>query len=313
MTVKDLVLRELEGGAAVQGQTLADKLGVSRNAVWKAVNSLISDGCDIQSGHGGYRLIGTADVLTVGGVRSLLPKTMENIPIILLKTVNSTNTYAKKIAADNAASGTLVIAEQQTEGRGRRGHTFYSPEKSGLYMSVILHPEHGEIPMNLLTVCAGNAVCKAVEMLGGGSPKIKWVNDIFLDSHKICGILTEGTVDYETGEVGSAVVGIGVNISTIFPPELQNIAGGLAAQIPRAPLAAAIYRLLFEQFTYSREEIIAEYKSRSLVLGRQVVFSHDNSDFHATAIDIDNTGALVVKLGEEIRYLNSGEISINIT
>ena len=315
MSVKEELLQILteKAGQEISGQELADKLKVSRTAVWKAVNGLIEEGCRIQAVRNrGYCLISDGDLLSVGAVRAFLPPELQENEIMLLKTVDSTNTCAKKLAADGARDGTVVIAEQQTAGRGRRGNSFYSPPKSGLYMSVVLRPEKHVADTDLFTICAGCGVCRAIEELSGTKPLIKWVNDVYLGGKKICGILSEATADFESGAVESVVTGIGINISTEdFPEELRRKAGSIGVNITRAKLAAAVLRELMYCLSRSREENIADYKARSLVLGKEVSFVLNNVQYTAKAVDIDDSGRLVVELeGGETMGLGSGEISV---
>lgn len=317
MSIKEELLRILteNAGQEISGQELADTLKVSRTAVWKAVNGLIAEGCEIQAGRNrGYRLVSGGDLLSVGAIKAFLPTEMQGNEIILLKTVDSTNTYAKKLAADGAGDGTMVIAEQQTAGRGRRGNSFYSPPKSGLYMTVVLRPERHAIDTDLFTICAGCGVCRAVEGLSGTKPLIKWVNDVYLDGKKICGILSEATTDFESGVVDSVVTGIGINISTDdFPDGLGSKAGSIGTgNVTRARLAAAVLRELTYCLSRSRQENIEDYKARSMVLGKEVNFVQNGVTHTAKAVDIDDSGQLVVVEGNVEMKLNSGEISIKL-
>lgn len=316
MAVKEELMRILteNAGREISGQELADTLGVSRTAVWKAVNGLIAEGCEIEAGRNrGYRLVNGGDLLSVGAVKAFLPPELQDNEIILLKTVDSTNTYAKKLAADGARDGTMVIAEQQTAGRGRRGNSFYSPPKSGLYMTVILRPERHAADTDLFTVCAGCGVCRAVEELSGTKPLIKWVNDVYLGGKKICGILSEAAADFESGTVDSVVTGIGINISTDdFPDGLGSKAGSVGVDISRARLAAAVCRELVFCLSRSREENIAEYKARSLVLGKEVGFALNGVQCVGKAVDIDDCGRLVVVTEDGEVRLNSGEVSVMV-
>lgn len=316
MSIKEELLQILteKEGQEISGQELADKLKVSRTAVWKAVNGLIAEGCEIQAGRNrGYRLVSSGDLLSVGAIRAFLPTELQNNEIILLKTVDSTNTYAKKLAADGAKDGTVVIAEQQTAGRGRRGNSFYSPPKSGLYMTVILRPEQHAADTEQFTICAGCGVCRAVEGLTGTQPQIKWVNDVYLNGRKICGILSEATADFESGVVDSVVTGMGINISTEdFPLDISGKAGSIGVNVTRASLAAAVLRELMYCLGRSRAENIADYKARSLVLGKEVSFIMNGVQYFAKAVDIDDRGRLVVVADEVEMKLNSGEISIRL-
>lgn len=317
MKVLEELLKIMESGESenISGQELSERLGVSRAAVWKAVDKLRAQGYQIEAApNRGYKLIKSGDMLSKQQIEALLPeKLRENTEILLFKTINSTNTYGKKLAADGAKSGTVIIADQQTEGRGRRGHSFYSPPKTGLYMSVILRPQSFAADIDMVTICAGCAVCRAVENLTDRNPMIKWVNDIFIDEKKICGILSEGVTDFEAGSVDSIVVGIGVNVTTdIFPQEIENKAGALNCQISRSKIAAEIIKQLFECLNSTREKNIAEYKSRSLVLGKEISYFRNNLPCQGRAVDIDQKGQLIVETEDGRETLNAGEISVKL-
>lgn len=316
MKVVEELLKIMESGAEenISGQELAEKLGVSRNAVWKAMDKLREQGYQIEAARNrGYRLIKSGDMLSKQQIEYFLPENIKLEEIQVFKTIGSTNTHAKKLAADGAKSGTVIIADQQTEGRGRRGNSFYSPPKTGLYMSVILRPEGFKADTDMVTICAGCAVCRAVEKLADRKPMIKWVNDIFLDEKKICGILSEGVTDFETGSVDSIVVGIGINVTTeTFPQEIENKAGALNRQISRNKIAAEIITQLFGSLNKERAENIAEYKSRSLVLGKEVHYLKNGVSRHGKAVDIDQKGQLIVENESGTDTLNSGEISVKL-
>lgn len=316
MTVKESLLQVLEKseGKALSGQDLADNLGVSRTAIWKAMKKLTEQGFEIEAVRNrGYRLIRAGDILSAEGIRSRLPAQLQDTEIVILKTIDSTNTYAKKIAADGAKSGTVVIAEEQTAGRGRRGHSFYSPDKKGLYMSIILCGREFKSGLDLFTVCAGCAVCTAIEKLAEKTPKIKWVNDIYLNGKKVCGILSEATADIESRSIDSVVVGIGINLTTEnFPDEIKATAGSLEKNISRNVLAALVITELYNCLNRTGEENINEYKSRSLVLGKEIHYIKNGVACTGEAVDIDGKGQLIVITDNGKEVLNSGEISVKL-
>lgn len=316
MTVKEKLLNILEqsGGKSLSGQELANKLNVSRTAVWKAMNGLSQDGCEIEASKTeGYRLIKSGDILSAEVIRAKLPEKLKGNEIIVLKTVDSTNNYAKKAAADGAENGTIIVADTQTAGRGRRGNSFYSPPKTGLYMTVILRRDFFDSDTDLITICAGCGVCMAIEELTDKTPLIKWVNDVYLDGKKICGILSEATIDFEAKTIDSVVVGMGINLTTEdFPNGLEKKAGTLGLSLNRSLLAAKITECLFRCLERTREENISDYKAHSLVLGKQVSFVKNNIDYTAEAVDIDNKGQLIVKTKDGEMILNSGEISVRL-
>ncbi|MCM1299175.1 MAG: biotin--[acetyl-CoA-carboxylase] ligase [Firmicutes bacterium] len=307
-----LKIMDSSGGENISGQELAEKLGVSRTAVWKAMNKLQEQGYEIEATRNrGYRMIRSGDLLSAEQISGYLSPEVKTADIQVFKSISSTNTYAKKLAADGAKSGTVIIADQQTEGRGRRGNSFFSPPKTGLYMSVILRPKGFEAETDMVTVCAGCAVCRAIEKLTDKKPLIKWVNDIYLKEKKICGILTEGVVDFETGHIDNIVVGIGLNITTgDFPEDIEQKAGALDHKISRNRIAAEIIEELYHCLNRTREENIKDYKNRSLVLGKEVYYLKNGVPHHGEALDIDQKGQLIVLTQNGRETLNSGEISV---
>lgn len=231
--------------------------------------------------------------------------------ISVLETVDSTNTYAKKLAASGAKSGTVVIANHQTAGRGRLGRSFYSPESTGLYMSLLIRNEHAPLDPSALTIAAGVAVCRAINTVCGKTPQIKWVNDIFLDSKKVCGILAEAGTD--SGVLSYIIVGIGLNVSTqIFPGELQSIAASLGENINRSVIAGEIIKEFYElRPLCGTQELINEYKSLSLILGKKITFTQDGTEYCGIASDINIEGNLLVRLdNSKTVTLQSGMISL---
>ena len=323
MSVKESVLKILEENRerSISGEELAKHLSVSRAAIWKTIKSLRGEGYNISAvTNRGYQLTKDNDLISAEGIKIFLnPKYRENY-IRVYKTIDSTNQEAKKLLMDNdIPHGTILIAEEQTAGRGRFQRKFFSPSNKGIYMSVILRPNIELSKAIHITTSAAISVCRAIETLTKKRPKIKWVNDIFLDDKKICGILTEATGNFESGRVENVVVGIGVNFKTDskdFPEDIKNIAGsifgGEKPTITRNQLVAEILNELFELCENLEDKsIMTEYRILSLVLGKEVSFLKNNKLNKGLAIDITDEGALVVKYENgEIDYLNSGEISV---
>ena len=230
----------------ISGEELAGRLKVSRAAVWKAVGQLRAEGYAIESVPGrGYRLLSASDVLSEEGIRRHLQHQELNLQVV--RTITSTNTVLKTLAAEGAPSGLALIAGEQTAGRGRMGRSFYSPAGTGLYLSLMLRPAMRAEEAVRLTACAAVAAAETIEELSGRETRIKWVNDILVDGRKVCGILTEASVDCENGMMNYVIIGLGVNLRDPeggFPEELQSIAGAAfeAEQIPelRCRLAAGI-------------------------------------------------------------------------
>ena len=236
--------------------------------------------------------------------------------IFVLETVNSTNSYAKDLTINGGKHGTVVIANHQTSGRGRLGRDFFSPKDSGLYMSLVIRPDKICIAPSLLTVAAGVSVCRAITSLTDETPQIKWVNDIFLNSKKICGILAESGTSSSSSALDYTIVGIGLNVSTapeLFPGKLSDIAGSLFSKnISRSKIAAEIINE-FEKIILSDnvETLIEEYKRYSLILGKKISFTKNGETFTGIAVDINIEGNLVVGFENgETLALKSGEVSL---
>lgn len=324
--VKDDVLRALEAarGERISGGQLAARLGVSRTAVWKAVDSLRAEGLTIESVQGGgYRLPAEDDSLTAAGVTALLGESaVIGRDLLVLEEVDSTNTRIKREYAAERPDGFTLIAHRQTAGRGRLGRSFASPDSDGLYLSVLLRPDLPVERLNFITIAAAAAVCRAIEETAGFTPGIKWVNDILKDGRKLCGILTEASIEGETGAVAYAVLGIGVNLrfDPEAHPELAAIAGGLADFAPsvprRAALAAAILRQLDRVYALLRAgetaSVLDEYRARLLCLGEPVTVHGPDGAWEAVCTGLDADGHLLVSDARGEHVLSSGEISIRL-
>ena len=318
MSLKSEILSILESrrGSPVSGQELADRLSVSRAAVWKAVRGLEADGHRITAAtHCGYCLEPASDLLTAEGIRFHLPASRRDCRIEVHPTLRSTNTLAKSLAAEGAPHGTLLVAEEQTAGRGRHGRSFFSPAKTGLYMSVLLRPDGPVEELPVLTVAAAVAVCRTIERLTPCRPAIKWVNDIFLDGRKVAGILTEAVSDFESGMADCVIVGIGLNVRTPenrFPPDLRGIAGSLAAgEVSRNQLAAGIAAELLDcADDLTGRAFLDDYRARSLVLGRRIRFYRQGEALSGSACGIGRDGSLLVNCDGRTLSLRAGEICL---
>ncbi len=249
--------------------------------------------------------------------------------VIVLPEIDSTNEEVKRRRTSGARDGLVVLSERQSAGKGRRGRHFYSPDGSGIYMSMLLEPRDIDMEDGILvTTQAAVAVAHAVSEICGKEPEIKWVNDIFLGEKKICGILTEA-VSSPDGGVDSIVVGIGINVfcPSEIPSELEGIMGYIfekneSAPVSRNEIAAVVIRELRSYFERLPERVfLEEYRRRSNVIGKRVMFGtpgevagQAGEDWReGLALAIDDSGGLVVRLPdgtEEI--LHSGEISLRV-
>lgn len=313
-------------GNYVSGQHVADTLGISRAAISKAISSLRKSGYRIQSKPGlGYILMDDADVLSKSVISDLITKPCK---VMLFETIDSTNTYAKTLnpghIGDPENPPVCVIADCQSEGRGRLGRSFASPSGSGIYLSLALKPDFEIDKALFITMAAAVATCRSLEKVCGISPKIKWVNDVFYNEKKICGILTEAQSNFETGTIDSIIIGIGINcFPGSFPEELSHIAGSVSdtpGSFSRSRLAACLVNELIDLIeTFTNKEFLSEYRKRCFVLGKNIKVHRLATDtaVSARAIDIDDNGALIVEYLEgphihKMEPLTTGEISIRM-
>ena len=318
MTVRQSVLRILEEnkGSYVSGEEMAASLGVSRNAVWKAVRQLEADGYEIISvRHRGYCLQQQADVLSEQGIAVYA----QPAGLYVYQEIDSTNEEAKRLAAAGAPHGTLVAANAQTAGKGRRGRSFYSPSDTGVYFSIIFRPQLDISDSILITTAASVAVCRAVKDVCGIECGIKWVNDIYIGPHKVCGILTEAVADMETGTISSIICGIGINVRTeAFPEEVGSRAGaiyaGRQAKGIRNELTAAVYTQLMRIYEQLPDRaFLTEYRQRSNVIGKRIRYTDRGIWKEALAVGIDEDGGLVIQSDDEGRlHLHTGEITVRV-
>ena len=320
MSIKSKIIEILEQNrdSSISGQELANILSVSRTAIWKNVQSLEKEGYDINaSTNKGYQLNKYNDIVSNEGIKIFLSKKYKNLPINIHKTIDSTNTYAKKITIDGAEHGTIIIANEQTSGKGRFGRSFFSPVNTGIYLSILFRPKKNIADTSVITIAAAVAVCKVIQALTNTNPKIKWVNDIFLNDKKICGILTEAVSDFESGIVESVIVGIGINIKTTkeqFPKEIKETAGSLFPNnIYRNQIIAEIINNLFELYNnLSDKELINKYKEYSLILNKELTYFKDSKKYVGKAIDINKNGNLIVEdKNGQIYILESGEVTLH--
>lgn len=311
MSTKNEVLSLLiaNSNEYISGEMIAENLGVSRAAVWKAIKSLRSEGYSIEAvTNRGYILGGDNDIITPELVAAHLKNDIE---VLYYPTVDSTNNEAKRLLAAGKTNKFLITADEQTSGRGRQGKSFYSPALTGVYLTLVLHPMKSLVSTVSITTAAAVAVCRAVEKLTDKKPQIKWVNDVYLDGKKICGILTEAVTDFETQTVTSVIIGVGMNIKTVqFPDDVEN-AASLNADIRRAELIAAIANELCHAAQSPAKDYMDYYRAHSMIIGERINFIKNGVVTPAKAEYIDENGGLAVRLENgEITTLTSGEISI---
>lgn len=312
-----LELLEQEKGSYLSGEMLAEKLQVSRTAVWKAIQSLRQEGYEIQAvTNKGYALDKASDVLSSEAIRCGLEH--PEVTVQVFRDIPSTSLAMKQMALDGCLPhGSVVAANEQTRGKGRKGRKFYSPKDSGLYLSVLLYPKKTVKESLELTAEAAVAVCRAVEKCCNISLGIKWVNDLYLEEKKVCGILTEAVTDFETGDIEFAVIGIGLNLKLPkggFPEEIREKAGAVLTGeevVDRNRLAATIVNELLKET--EKKGIPQEYIRRNLVPGRTICIVQGNCRRVVKAKEILPDGRLRIcnEQGEE-ELLSGADVSLEL-
>lgn len=322
MTLKEELLWLLEEncGKTLSGEEMAKRLYVSRNAVWKAICALRKEGVQIDAApRRGYRLLESGNFLSALSVSSKLSESLcGRLSVQVKESTGSTNSDLKALAEKGCAHGYVLIAKEQTAGKGRLGRSFCSPKGTGLYMSILLRPKFSAEEALFITTSAAVAVSEAIDRFAEAESKIKWVNDVYLSGKKVCGILTEAAMDFESGGLNYAVCGIGVNLSAErLPKELEGVAGGIVTEQSgesdlRAPLAAEILNRFFHYYDrLPALDFLSEYRRRSLLIGREIVFLKNGREYGGTAVDLDDRARLVVRLDSgELTALSSGEATL---
>lgn len=322
MNVKNELLTALAEAknGYVSGAELAERLGVSRNAVWKAVKALEDEGFAIDSAAAkGYRLSEHNNRLSAELISAELETSALGRSITVLNETDSTNNRAKELAAAGAVHGTVIAADTQSAGRGRLGRAFVSPSGTGLYMSVIIRPDFGIETAPLITSCAACAAAEAVEKLCGSPVSIKWVNDLYMNGRKICGILTEASLSLENKSLDYAVIGIGINVRSIkgiFDSELSAIAASIEDEtgqiLNRNRLCAAVLNCLERYLTdIESRGFLSEYRRRELLTGNMITANIGSETITGKAVGIDDNANLLVELTDGTRKaLGSGEANL---
>lgn len=326
--MKANILRILQeaGEQFVSGQRLCEQLGVTRQAVWKNIGQLRECGYEIESvSNRGYRLIGRPDRLYEAEIESLLAEDSFCRRVECHEKIDSTNLRAKQLAELGEPEGTLVVAEQQTDGRGRRGRGWSSRSGVGIYMTYVLRPDLPPSQVAGITLLVALAICRAIRQVCGVQAAIKWPNDVILDGKKICGILTE--MSSEVQYVHYAVAGIGVNANMQdFPEDIRQKATSLYLQtgkkVERAKLTAAFADCFGEYYQRYVQDgdlsaFIEEYNQILANKDREVQIFHGMVEdatpekiSQGIARGIDKDGALRVEIDGEIETVFSGEVSV---
>ncbi len=311
------MLREADG--YVSGQEMCNKFGVSRTAVWKVINQLKETGYEIESAQNkGYRLLSVPDVINKVELDSIRNTEWAGHETFYYDTLDSTNTKAKELAENGRPSGTFVVAEQQTAGRGRRGRGWVSPRGTDIYMTLMLKPEINPGNASMLTLVSAMAVCNAVQNVTNEQAQIKWPNDVVMNGKKICGILTEMSAQFDY--INHIVIGIGINVhNEQFPEEIRNTASSLLLECGKHFHRAALIEGFLEEFerlygiyleTEDMTGLQKEYDRLLVNKGRQVYVLDPKEPFEGKAMGITKKGELIVDTWESRKLVSSGEVSV---
>lgn len=322
-TVLALLLREK--GHFVSGEAVSAELGITRAAIWKSISALRAQGYEIDAVTGrGYCLKSLPDTLTEQTVRSYLgPVETVGKRIDCFDSIDSTNAYLKRIALDGRAGRhRRRRGGAQTSGRGRRGRSFQSAAGKGVYLSILLRPKLAPSQLMPLTGLIAVAMSRAVDRVAGTHSQIKWTNDLILNGRKLCGILTELSVEGETGELQYVVAGIGFNVSQReedFAGEVSKIATSILREtgrlISRAELSAAMIEELDALYTALRSGetsgYLDEYRRRCVTIGREVQLLWQDTKEKVTALDVDEEFGLIVRRENgTVETVRTGEVSV---
>ena len=310
----EAVLQRLLSGETVSGQALSEELGVTRAAVWKQIVRLREMGFGIEAqGRQGYRLTACPDSLLAPVVKQGLNTAWAGQEIVFVERVDSTNRYARTLAAQGAAHGTLVIAEEQTAGRGRRGRGWVSPAGEGIFMTLILRPQAHPSQVSLLSLRTALAVAEGIHEATGLAARIKWPNDVVCGGKKVVGMLLEMDADEE--RVHSVVAGVGINIHQKDFGELSEKASSLdlllGARVSRAAVVRAFLQAFERADALPDDELMAAYRARSATLGQRVRVIGTDDSFTGTALEVTPSGSLIVARddGERVEVL-AGDVSV---
>ena len=319
--MKEEILRLLRSADGyISGQELCNRFGVSRTAVWKAINQLKEAGYEIEAQQNkGYRLMAAPDLMTEVEIKSLMHTDWVAKEVLYFDTIDSTNTKAQELAEKGYPSGTLVVADKQESGKGRRGRSWVSPSGTGIFMTLMIKPDINPNNASMLTLVAALAVAKAITSVTGEEALIKWPNDIVVNSKKVCGILTEMNAQFDY--INHIVVGIGINVyNESFPEEISQMASSLMIEaggkrFHRAQIIAETMSY-FEQYydtflkTQDLSALVREYDELLVNRNKSVRVLDPKEPFDGKAMGITPKGELIVDTWESRKLVSSGEVSV---
>lgn len=319
--MKEEILRLLRSADGyISGQELCNRFGVSRTAVWKAINQLKEAGYEIEAQQNkGYRLMAAPDLMTEAEIKSLMHTDWVAKEVLYFDTIDSTNTKAQELAEKGYPSGTLVVADKQDSGKGRRGRSWVSPSGTGIFMTLMIKPDINPNNASMLTLVAALAVAKAITSVTGEEAMIKWPNDIVVNSKKVCGILTEMNAQFDY--INNIVVGIGINVhNESFPEEISQMASSLMIEaggkrFHRAQIIAetmSYFERYYDTFlkTQDLSALVREYDELLVNRNKSVRVLDPKEPFDGKAMGITPKGELIVDTWESRKLVSSGEVSV---
>ncbi len=319
--MKEEILRLLRSADGyISGQELCNRFGVSRTAVWKAINQLKEAGYEIEAQQNkGYKLMAAPDLMTEAEIKSLMHTDWVAKEVLYFDTIDSTNTKAQELAEKGYPSGTLVVADKQESGKGRRGRSWVSPSGTGIFMTLMIKPDINPNNASMLTLVAALAVAKAITSVTGEEAMIKWPNDIVVNGKKVCGILTEMNAQFDY--INHIVVGIGINVhNESFPEEISQMASSLMIEaggkrFHRVQIIAETMSY-FEQYydTFLKMQdlsaLVREYDELLVNRNKSVRVLDPKEPFDGKAMGITPKGELIVDTWESRKLVSSGEVSV---
>ena len=323
--MKEIILRLLKERSPeyISGEEICRVLNVSRTAVWKHIQALREKGYDIEArSRAGYLLTGIPDRLFPEEIGDGLSTSFLGRNVCYFESVSSTNNIAKELAAQGVAEGTLVVAEEQTGGKGRLGRQWCSTKYKGSFFSFILYPPFAPPEANIVTLISAVALATAINNVTGVVAGIKWPNDLLLNGKKICGILTELSAEME--RINYMVVGVGVNVNqeeSDFPEEVRASATSLKIQTGMKTSRVKLVQVFLKEFEKWYDitlkqgftPVLARWKEMAVSLNCPVRIQMPNSSWEGWAEDIDKDGALLLRLpGGELKRVISGEVSLRL-
>lgn len=319
MRIKDQIIEFLkETDHYYSGEKISRHLNLSRTSIWKNIQELRKEGYDIAAAtHLGYRLVSVPDKLSIREIKSGLDTKFIGQNIHYFETIPSTMEEACKLGLEGASEGTVVIAEEQTKGKGRLGREWNSPRSKGIYFTLIIRPNLFPTELPKLTLLTSVAVCEAIRMLTGANAKIKWPNDILINQKKCAGILTELNAEIDCVRFVTIGIGINVNEDISLPETAVSLAKASSASISRVRLTQEVLRRFETLYVYSLNngfgQMIESWKSLSSTIGSNICINDQYGSITGRAVDLDEFGGLMIEneKGQIIKRMSGDVVEVS--